>query len=1355
MNKISVVFHTHWDREWYYSVDTYNLRLLKVIRRIKELIHTKQIDYFVLDGQVKVIEDYFSLVDKDERNEVINLIKSGRLIIGPWYVLSDEFLVSGESLIRNLEMGIKISKEIYNYQNIGYLPDTFGHVSQMPQILKKFGIEQAILWRGVLPKDTFFNWESGSKDQVFVVFLKEGYYQPIIDQDDYQQRMKSFIEKYRDFSKYHNILLTNGGDHLVPAKNDIPEHINQLKKIHSIEIEMTNYEKYIESIHDKESYETIVGELRDNANIYVLPNVLSTRYSIKKRNQEIEDSMKILEGLIARNHLFSEYENQTVIDQIWKQILMNHPHDSICGCSIDDVHREMDVRFTKIKHQIDGLIKEEYLKIGTYTDTINNNSLETSIFDDDTRFNLYNSSLRRINEIRTIKLFLNKENQLCDQFIVSDGTIDYSTVIINKEEKRIFESPLDSAPQFKTGFEYEVAFRVKDLKGLSNKNYFLKSGEPIDLVQEESKSIENSLIKLNVEDDGSITVFDKFRKKTYQNLNTFYSSLDQGDEYNYSKPSHDTVSLPKLKAVHSKKSDLYQELNIVMELEIPSSLMNRNQGSLELVTNTINCKVKIYKDNPTLYLSVKYTNHAKDQRTRVVFDLQEKINHHYSDTAFDIVKRTVREEEFLAEKHKEVKVVVDPSLSLITTDNGFTFHHLGMQEYQIVRKDHDFLEVTMLRSVGRISMDDLNSRGGGAGPSMHTPDAQMIGSYDYEYSINLGECASYKNTDYLRLPLIVQKGHVEENNGLFTLEEENIHVSSIRKDGSNIELRLFNPTLNDIEYELKSPYKFDAIKQTDFLGNTVSGNELIIRKKEIKTLKISLSDKPLYKCDAVVVGGGIGGVRAAVKLLEKGKNVILTEETNWLGGQLSSQAVPLDEHPFIEEFGCTKSYRDFRNQVRKHYVEKYDLDKEVSNPGGGWVTRLAFEPSLAAKMFQEMVDPYIGNNLKIFMGVRPIKAKVNNNVIESITIENMNTHEQIDLEALYFLDGTELGDLLPITNTDYVTGSESISETNEPHAPLIANKKDMQPITHVAALRWNSDNKIQIKKPRYFDYFYNMKNTYTGDKIFSKTIPDASTGKGRLFEFYGESMSLWNYRKYFSPSSLNQKNGYEKTLLNWPQNDYYFGNIIDDEFDDVHRMLAKEFTLSFIYYLQNEAERPNGGKGYPEIELITDSDELGTTSGLAQYPYIRESRRIRAITTIFEQDILGSSNQSLPHVEKSVGIGCYHIDLHITTKTNRFFYAKTWPYEIPLGAFIPITSQNLIPSCKNIGTTHLSNGAFRLHPVEWNIGEVAGLLCSTLLDQKISMKDLYNDSGLVNRFQKLLKENGIELHWPEEKVHII
>ncbi|GGA79494.1 FAD-dependent oxidoreductase [Ornithinibacillus halotolerans] len=515
------------------------------------------------------------------------------------------------------------------------------------------------------------------------------------------------------------------------------------------------------------------------------------------------------------------------------------------------------------------------------------------------------------------------------------------------------------------------------------------------------------------------------------------------------------------------------------------------------------------------------------------------------------------------------------------------------------------------------------------------------------------------------------------------------------------------------------------------------------------------------KKDIAIIGGSIGGVLAAYTAAKLGQHVVLTEETAWIGGQLTSQAVPPDEHPWIETFGSTKTYRNFRNDVRDYYKRKYPVTEEARenerlNPGNGWVSRIAHEPRVSLALLYDLLQPYISNGrIELLLNHKPVRAEVIDDVVQQVVVVDDAGQERV-LEASVFLDATELGDVLPLANVDYVVGAESREDTGEPNAPLEPNPLDVQSITHVMALEYVDGEDFTIDKPAMYDFWRNYKAPFLDHMQLSEFIPDAHTGKSKKMPFFsGEngSLGMWEYRRIIDKKQY--KDGFfagDVSLINWPQNDYWLGSIIDVSEAEKQKRLeeARQLSLSLLYWLQTEAPRDDGsGKGYPGFRLRPDV--VGTKDGLAMHPYIRESRRIKARYTVTEHDInadLRGDNGVRTH-EDSVGVGAYRIDLHPTTVHNRLFYAKSYPFEIPLGSLIPIKVKNLLPACKNIGTTQLTNGCFRVHPAEWNIGESAGALAAFSLKHGVKPVDVYEDQTLTKAFQDVLEDLGVQLHWPE------
>lgn len=506
---------------------------------------------------------------------------------------------------------------------------------------------------------------------------------------------------------------------------------------------------------------------------------------------------------------------------------------------------------------------------------------------------------------------------------------------------------------------------------------------------------------------------------------------------------------------------------------------------------------------------------------------------------------------------------------------------------------------------------------------------------------------------------------------------------------------------------------------------------------------------------AVVVGGSLGGIMAAYALSKEGIKTALIEQYSWIGGQLTSQGVPSDEHDFIETTGATETYRAFREQTRAYYRNHPDIidelkDKKIFNPGNGWVSKNASDPRLSLKLLNDLLKPYTDSGiLDIYLDTKTLGADKMDDVVTQILIEQ--NHIKTIIEADYFLDATDTGELLPLTETAYVTGAESFDETKEPHAPKVGNPFDMQPITWIAAIAYDPNNETIIDKPVMYDDYKSYIMPFK-ESVLSWYAAGLEQGSKRQFSLFAHAPfdhtpAMFTYRQVIEKNHFKSGVDYSVTLLNWPQNDYFFGNIFEDQNALFHQFKAKQLTLSLIYWLQTEALRDDGlGYGYKEIKLVPEV--LGTKDGLAMAPYIRESRRIKALYTIKEQDISKKYAKQAPDFRDSIGIGHYHIDLHMTTKTKTYFFDETYPFQIPLGALIPIETKNLIAACKNIGTTHVTNGCYRLHPVEWNIGESAGYLVAYCLNHHVSPKAVYEQDELLKAYQQHLVSQGISLKWP-------
>lgn len=525
--------------------------------------------------------------------------------------------------------------------------------------------------------------------------------------------------------------------------------------------------------------------------------------------------------------------------------------------------------------------------------------------------------------------------------------------------------------------------------------------------------------------------------------------------------------------------------------------------------------------------------------------------------------------------------------------------------------------------------------------------------------------------------------------------------------------------------------------------------------------------------EVVIAGAGVGGFAAALALLRNGHRVVMTEETDWIGGQLTQQAVPPDESPWIEQFGGTRSYKLWRNNVRDYYRRHYPLTSQALrenalNPGNCTVSRLCAEPRAALAVLESMLAPYIGSGrLTLLLRHRVIGADVAASRVKSLTARDLVTGAERVLTAPYFIDATELGDLLPLTGTEYVTGAESRGQTGELHAKPNPEPLNMQAITWCFAMDYIEGEDHTIARPEEYAFWsrYVPKLTppWPGPLLtWATTHPITLEPRIHTFDPTASraQSGLWSYRRLADPANF-ERDTYRGgiSLVNWPQNDYWLGNVVEASEAEINRNLARarQLSLSLLYWMQTEASRPDGKEGWPGLRLR--GDLTGTEHGLAKYPYIRESRRIRAEFTVLEKHVgleqrmaetgLSKEQVTAAGFGDSVGIGSYRIDLHPSTGGDNYIDISSLPFQIPLGALIPVKTENLLPACKNLGVTHITNGCYRLHPVEWNIGEAAGMLAGCCLRTKETPRAVRNLTALLEDFQRELHAQGIETRWPD------
>jgi hypothetical protein len=513
------------------------------------------------------------------------------------------------------------------------------------------------------------------------------------------------------------------------------------------------------------------------------------------------------------------------------------------------------------------------------------------------------------------------------------------------------------------------------------------------------------------------------------------------------------------------------------------------------------------------------------------------------------------------------------------------------------------------------------------------------------------------------------------------------------------------------------------------------------------------------RTDVAIIGGGLGACAAALAAARLGYRVVLTEETHWVGGQLTNQAVPPDEHPWIEEFGCTASYRRLRNGIRDYYRAHLPLTAEARadatlNPGNGWVSRLCHDPRVAVAVLHQMMVPYqVNGRLFVMHPHRPVSAWTDGDRVTGVVVRGLESGRDFLVEAPFFIDATPYGDLLALAGVEHVLGAESRAETGEPHAAEEADPRDQQAITVCFALEYRPGEDHTIDRPRQYELWREFSPPgWTGPLLSWTTVrPETHEPLTRYLFEAEDGLPWWRFRRILDHTKFEE--GFtccDISVVNWPQNDYWFGAVVGvDEAERARNLdAARQLSLSLLYWLQTEAPRPDGGAGYPGLRLRGDVVG-GTPDGLAPAPYVRESRRIRAEFTVLEQHIAHPLRPDGPELfTDSVGVGCYRIDLHPRVSGAGYLDIGCWPFQIPLGALIPVRVENLLPGGKNLGVTHVTNGAYRLHPVEWNVGEAAGILAAFCLERKLTPRAVRNRPDHLESFQALLRREGVELSWP-------
>lgn len=556
-SEVFVVPHTHWDREWYFSYEKYHLRLLKLMDCVISLIREGSLPHFHLDGQTVLLEDYLAV--KPHMSDAIKqLIRKKKLSVGPWYVLMDEFSVSEESILRNLLIGMKQALSFGQTEFIGYLPDQFGHISQMPTILKKAGIDRGILWRGRgdAASKNLFIWKAPSGASVLMYQLPPVGYGTLMGLTG--ENLVECIEKALALEKKRSIvpvyLLMYGCDHLFPD----PEMIRRLKDEFKFKISsLMDYFREIASYKCKIEVEE--GELRRGELFFFLGGTLSNRVHIKMSNYLLEKKLlNIIEPLLVFLKKYKNIDRSQELEYAWKNLIKNHPHDSIAACSVDEVVEDVENRFKRVEEFTDALLNDSLEELFGFS-ICEQNQPEVS-------YKIINPYLFRIDSPLIVELFVPWQ-KIGGLKILDEKGNPVEFQVLSFKSSQMMKPWLHKLPSFFEGKTLRIALRTA-IEPLSSRTITLKKlnisegwfYKNANVSVKNSAIISNGKLELDVS-DGCLNV--KIGRQIYKDLLYFLDSIDVGDEYNYSWPMVDKMVFSRFNIKKLSLNSLHSMVSII------------------------------------------------------------------------------------------------------------------------------------------------------------------------------------------------------------------------------------------------------------------------------------------------------------------------------------------------------------------------------------------------------------------------------------------------------------------------------------------------------------------------------------------------------------------------------------------------------------------------------------------------------------------------------------------------------------------------------------------------------------------------------------------------------------------------
>ncbi len=734
--RMHVISHTHWDREWYMPFERFRHRLVHLIDNLLDLLdRDPEFHCFHLDAQTIVLEDYLE-IRPGNQERLAARVREGRIHIGPWYVQNDEFLASGEATIRNLLEGARIASSYGCTSWVGYIPDQFGNLSQLPQIFRGFGIDTALFGRGRLRQaedPVEFWWVAPDGSRVLSVFMPFWYNNAQRLPHD-RRKLRNLLSHLHDglapITPSGQLLLMNGVDHL-EAQEDLTDVLRRIRKNWRLPpvVHSSLPEFFAEVKRRARRLGTVRGELRDGPDGMILNGTLSSRPYLKQANQRcetlIERYLEPYAAAAAGLELLPWPGDR--LRYLWKTLIKNHPHDSICGCSADAVHRDNEIRFRHIEELAEDVLAErlEALALGA--------SPQLQPRPTDYKLVVFNPSPFPRTEIVTAVVDLLEEDGAgLPKLLDADGrTLPYNVLSEKKLNKR-FVSPVN-LPGAKPARRLNVVFRAARVPALGYSTFVLRpaeAGRPLD-DENEKKTFENRLLAVAFKKNGVLALTDKRTGQKWTGLHWFMDEGDAGDLYNFHPIEGDTpISTRDRKARVRclERNALRTVYEITWRLELPCGVnFKKNRRRRKTASCTIRSRLTLNRDEGFLRVRTEVRNRTRDHRLRVHFKAPVGAQFAVADCPFDVVARPSRTP---AEWNRRVNV--NPMRTFVAASNGEQgLAVLARGIYAQELTPEGTLALTLLRCTGRISAGDVNCPTEGQG----TEDSQLLGSHEFEYAL--------------------------------------------------------------------------------------------------------------------------------------------------------------------------------------------------------------------------------------------------------------------------------------------------------------------------------------------------------------------------------------------------------------------------------------------------------------------------------------------------------------------------------------------------------------------------------------------------------------------------------------------